>query len=133
MTCVGITQEVLGLDTRNQDQKRIDKAALWIRAEHAQPDDGGDDFGKHIRHEEDRAKKSPSGQITSHHDGQRQGQWQLDGQREHHDHEAVHYRFDKNLIAQDLLEIIQSDKLIGRPDAVPIEQTVITRNGKWDK
>jgi hypothetical protein len=35
------------------------------------------------------------------------------------------------LIAQDLLEIIQSDKLNRRPDTVPIEQTVIngTKNG----
>ena len=46
---------------------------------------------------------------------------------------AVHYRFDENLIGQDLLEIIQSDKLDRRPETVPIEQTVINGTEQWDK
>ncbi len=37
---VHIPQEILGMDTRNKDQKRIEKAVLRVRAEHADPDDG---------------------------------------------------------------------------------------------
>ena len=79
---VCIAQPGLGSHPRNQDQERVEKAAIRVGVEKQQPHDGGDDFGKHVRHEKDGAEKCPSGQVASHHDRQRQGQGQLNDQRE---------------------------------------------------
>ena len=67
----GVAQPRYRLDSRNENQNGIDKAAVRVGIKKAQPNDSRDNFGNNVRHEEDRAEKRPAGQIAPYHDCQR--------------------------------------------------------------